>query len=164
MEFDKSKVYTAVNANELKVGSRCLFADTVRGLRRKVEEEGCANRVETFYRLQNKGGDDLFVGNNYAYCYAYLIEPPAEPKYKPFENLKQLIAATEKHGETVKSLVGQNESTIIGMTLSNRVIIDKSFSQSFGQPYGDKVSCTTEELLDNFIFLSDNSPCGELES
>ncbi|MEL3900541.1 hypothetical protein [Treponema phagedenis] len=76
--------------------------------------------------------------------------------------MKQLIAATKKHGETVKSIAGQKESTIVGMTLNNRVIIDKSFSQSFGQPYGDKVSCTTEELLDNFVFLSDNSPCGEL--
>ena len=160
MEFDKSKVYTAVNADELQIGSKCIFADTVKGLRRKVEED--ADCVETFYRLHNNGGDDLFVGNNYVYCYAYLIEPPAEPKYKPFENLKQLIVATEKHGETVKSIAGQKESTIIGMTLNNRVIIDKSFSQSFGQSYGDKVSCTTEELLDNFVFLSDNSPCGEL--
>ncbi|CEM60498.1 hypothetical protein TPHV1_10166 [Treponema phagedenis] len=73
-----------------------------------------------------------------------------------------MIAATKTHGETVKSIAGQKESTIVGMTLNNRVIIDKSFSQSFGQPYGDKVSCTTEELLDNFVFLSDNSPCGEL--
>ena len=158
MEFDKSRVYTAVNADELQRGSKCVFADTVKGLRRRVEED--ANCVETFYRLYNNGGDDLFVGNDCAYCYAYLIEPST--KYKPFENLKQLIVATEKHGETMKSRVGQNESTIIGMTLSNRVIIDKSFSQSFGQPYGDKVSCTTEELLDNFVFLSDNSPCGEL--
>ena len=164
MEFDKSRVYTALNADELKIGSRCIFADTVKGLRRKVQEEDAAQYVQPFIRLHDNGYDVQFLADCYTYAYAYLIEPPAEPKYKPFENLKQLIAATEKHGETVKSLVGQNESTIIGMTLSNRVIIDKSFSQSFGQPYGDKVSCTTEELLDNFIFLSDNSPCGELES
>ena len=162
MEFDKLRIYTAVNADELKIGSRCIFADTVKGLRRKVQEEDAAQYVQPFIRLHDNGYDVQFLADCYTYAYAYLIEPPAEPKYKPFENLKQLIAATEKHGETVKSLVGQNESTIIGMTLSNRVIIDKSFSQSFGQPYGDKVSCTTEDLLDNFVFLSDNSPCGEL--
>ena len=39
MEFDKNRIYTAVNADELKIGSKCIFADTVRGLRRKVEEE-----------------------------------------------------------------------------------------------------------------------------
>ena len=25
MEFDKSRVYTAVNAEELKIGSKCVF-------------------------------------------------------------------------------------------------------------------------------------------
>ena len=162
MEFDKSRVYTALNADELKVGSKCVFADKVKDLRREVETGDAVDVVRRFTFLYEGCDDIQFSDGFYTYKYAYLIEPPAEPKYKPFENLKQLIVATEKHGETVKSLVGQNESTIIGMTLSNRVIIDKSFSQSFGQPYGDKVSCTTEELLDNFVFLSDNSPCGEL--
>lgn len=27
MEFDKSRVYTALNADELKIGSKCVFAD-----------------------------------------------------------------------------------------------------------------------------------------
>lgn len=58
MEFDKNRVYTAVNADELKIGSKCIFADTVRGLRRKVEEESDTNRVETFYRLHNTGADN----------------------------------------------------------------------------------------------------------
>ena len=103
MEFDKSKVYTALNADELQIGSKCIFADTVRGLRRKVEEERDTNRVETFYRLHNEGGDDLFVGNNYAYCYAYLIEPPAEPKYKPFESLNSLSNAVKRHGDNIQT-------------------------------------------------------------
>lgn len=162
MEFDKSRVFSAVNADELPIGSKCIFADTVKALRKKVQEEDFAQYVQPFIRLHDNGGDVQFLAGCYTYAYAYLIELPAEPKYKPFESLKQLIVATKKHGETVKSLVGQNESTIIGMTLNNRVIIDKSFSQSFGQPYGDKASCTTEELLYNFVFLSDNSPCGKL--
>ena len=161
MEFDKSRVYTAVNADELKVGSKVYVSDNIYYLRECVEDnfESCI-----LARVMSEKEPKRFCidKSNEKWQLAYLIEPPAEPKYKPFENLKQLIVATEKHGETVKSIAGQNESTIIGMTLSNRVIIDKSFSQSFGQPYGDKVSCTTEELLDNFVFLSDNSPCGEL--
>ena len=32
MEFDKSRVYTALNADELQIGSKCIFADTVKGL------------------------------------------------------------------------------------------------------------------------------------
>ena len=88
MDFDKSRVYTALNADELKTGSKCIFADTVKGLRRKVEED--IDCLETFYRLHNDGGDDLFVGNDCAYCYAYLIESPNEPKYKPFSNMENL--------------------------------------------------------------------------
>lgn len=165
MEFDKSRVFSAVNADELPIRSKCIFADNLRELRRLVSIEDTSQvliaiRGESYkYRFEQAKADCM---GDTLFALAYLIEPPAEPKYKPFENLKQLIVATEKHGETVKSLVGQNESTIIGMTLNNRVIIDKSFSQSFGQPYGDKASCTTEELLYNFVFLSDNSPCGKL--
>lgn len=163
MEFDKSRVYTALNADELQIGSMCIFANTIADLRNIVQDEDARYYMSELTQVFPDMVVERFEQDETeVYGLAYLIEPPAEPKYKPFENLKQLIVATEKHGETVKSIAGQNESTIIGMTLSNRVIIDKSFSQSFGQPYGDKVSCTTEELLDNFVFLSDNSPCGEL--
>ena len=29
MEFDKSRVFSAVNADELPIGSKCILADTV---------------------------------------------------------------------------------------------------------------------------------------
>ena len=38
MEFDKSKVYTALNAEELKVGYKCIFANNIDSLKCKVEE------------------------------------------------------------------------------------------------------------------------------
>lgn len=162
MEFDKSRVYTVLNADELPIGSKCIFADTLGALSAKVTSKEYKDFITSLKRIYNDGHYHRFDNGDDLFCYAYLVESPSKPKYKPFESLKQLIVATKKHGEAVKSLVGQNESTIIGMTLNNRVIIDKSFSQSFGQPYGDKASCTTEELLYNFVFLSDNSPCGKL--
>lgn len=36
MEFDKSKVYTALNADELKVGSKIIFADDLSSLQSRV--------------------------------------------------------------------------------------------------------------------------------
>lgn len=148
MEFDKSRVYTAVNADELKIGSRCLFADTVRGLRRKVEEEGDANRVETFYRLHNNGADNLFVGNNYVYCYAYLIEPPAEPKYKPFKDIDKAMEAIKKHGGWVKWKDDDIQGLVVGKS-DDRVKI----LQDWVLP---------EELFEGYVFVNDGSPCGEL--
>ena len=39
MEFDKSRVYTAVNADELKVGSKVIYADSLAMLMDSVEDE-----------------------------------------------------------------------------------------------------------------------------
>jgi len=150
MEFDKSKVYTAVNADELKIGSKSLFADTVKGLRRKVEEG--TYRVETFYRLHNNGGDDSFVGNDCAYCYAYLIEPPAEPKYKPFSNMENIKKASVKCKGFIKTKQGAQEGIIIGISFDNRVIIKKRYGLEY---------LTFEQLFESYTF-DDGSPCGEL--
>ena len=149
MEFDKSKVYTVVNADELKVGSKCIFADTVKGLRRKVEED--ANCVETFYRLYNNGCDDSFVGNDCAYCYAYLIEPPAEPKYKPFESAEKAMESIKKHGGWIKSKDGNKSFFITGFNKKENAfcfVFEHWHSFSF--------------LFAKFVWVDDGSPCGEL--
>jgi len=147
MEFDKSRVYTAVNADELPIGSKCIFADTVRGLRRKVEERD-TNRVETFYRLHNTGADNLFVGNNYAYCYAYLIKPPAEPKYKPFESVDKAMEAIKKHGGWIKDTIYNRCSAVI------------AYDDDTVKTVYDSVG--VDALFDGFVFFDDGSPCGEL--
>ncbi|EMB19563.1 hypothetical protein [Treponema denticola] len=147
MEFDKSKVYTAVNADELQIGSRCIFADTVRGLRRKVEED--TDCVETFYRLHNDGGDDLFVGNDCAYCYAYLIEPPAEPKYKPFSNIDKAMEAIKKHGGWLKRKAGQTTMLVVGFDCDGCLL-------------GNANYYSIRALFSDFVFADDETPCGEL--
>ena len=38
MEFDKSRVYTALNADELKVGSKVIVADSLQGLKDRVNK------------------------------------------------------------------------------------------------------------------------------
>lgn len=148
MEFDKSRVYTAVNADELKVGSKCIFADTVKGLRRKVEED--ADCVETFYRLHNNGSDDLFAGNKYLYYYAYLIEPPAKPKYKPFESVEKAVEAIRKHGGWVKSKTAQRYFLISALKSKKIAIAGSEYWESFSF------------LLERYVFADDGSPCGEL--
>ena len=152
MEFDKSRVYTTLNANELQIGSKCIFADTVKGLRRKVEED--TDCVETFYRLHNDGGDDLFVGNDCAYCYAYLIEPPSVPKYKPFESIDKAREAINKHGGWVSHRDCKNYFFITGYL--------PDLNEGIGICIG-LVWRTLQELYDNFIFADDGTPCGELE-
>ena len=148
MEFDKSRVYTALNADELPIGSKCVFADTVQGLRRKVEERD-TNRVETFYRLHNTGADNLFVGNNYAYCYAYLIEPPAKRKYKPFSNVENTVEVIKKHGGWIKHKKNNSLLLITGFN-GDGIFLGNNYHYDF-------ISFFRE-----FVFADDGSPCGEL--
>ena len=147
MDFDKSKVYTAVNADELQIGSKCIFADTVRGLRRKVEED--TDCVETFYRLYNNGCDDSFVGNDCAYCYAYLIEPPAEPKYKPFKDIDKAMEAIKKHGGWIKKKSNRYQYIVIAKSSTSLRLYDGWF--------------TLEAIFYDYVFADDGTPCGELE-
>ena len=98
MEFDKSRVYTAVNADELPIGSKCVFADTIQGLKER-------KYIDTLIGIADERRVCRFAsehGSDWEYALAYLIEPPAEPKYKPFESVEKAMEAIKKHGGWVK--------------------------------------------------------------
>ena len=79
MEFDKSRVFTALNADELKVGSKVICADSMGQLKAKVHEgEGIATLTNV------AGAYCLYRFETYdaAYILAYLVEPPEEKKLK----------------------------------------------------------------------------------
>ena len=148
MEFDKSRVYTAVNADELPIGSICIFANTLGDLRTYVECDcaKCTLKVVADEHEEARFGNeqDLF------WCLAYLIEPHAEPKYKPFENLNSLVSGTNKHCVYIKSKKSIVEQ-IVGMTLNNDVVVD-------GQ--NGRRTISAKDLLENYVFERDGSPCG----
>lgn len=76
MEFDKSKVYTGLNADELKIGSKVIVADTIDDLKQCVEhdyETGIITDIMPGYY------SDRFNIENRNYNLAYLI---SEPKLK----------------------------------------------------------------------------------
>lgn len=78
MEFDKSKVYTALNADELKVGSKVILADDLGSLKDYVEKD----RYTTILtRIKDEEYEYRFVAEE-GTCYhlAYLVETPEEKK------------------------------------------------------------------------------------
>ena len=150
MEFDKSKVYTALNADELPIGSKCIFADTVKGLRRKVEEP--IDCVETFHRLHSDGGNDSFVGSDGVYCYAYLIDPPPRHIYKPFESGEKAMKTIKKHGGWV-----EDEGTGCKFLVLGYGIHKEDFSIYIKSEW-----TSLEDLFMDYVFANDGSPCGEI--
>lgn len=69
-----------------------------------------------------------------------------EPNYRPYESIEEVFAEAKKHGFWVKE-----ES-------SGFLILIDSFSEDYGVVYivGHKAA----ELLDDFVWYDDGSPCG----
>ena len=77
MEFDKNRVYTALNADELKVGSEIFAADDLASLKSIVnrDEYLChLMEVNNAYRAQRF----KIKENSISYALAYLVSEPKE--------------------------------------------------------------------------------------
>jgi len=118
MEFDKSRVFTALNADELKVGSKVICADSMGQLKAKVHEgEGIAT-------LTNVAGDYClyrFETYDAAYILAYLIEPPEEKKLK---------VSDLKIGDIVRHKSGNLEYLVTGIDCNENEVF-------FGDDWSD---------------------------
>lgn len=76
MEFDKSKVYTALNANELKVGSKVFAANSIDMLKRKVLD---GNDVLEVRKILEEDYERRFELNlEGTYPLVYLVSEPEE--------------------------------------------------------------------------------------
>lgn len=119
MTFNKSKVYTALNEDELKAGYKVYVSDNMYYLRECVEEglEPCIlTRVLSEKEPKRFCIDDK---SNEKWQLAYLIEPPAGSKYKPFESVDKAMEAILKHGGWIKSKDG-NKSFFLSPVLTRR--------------------------------------------
>lgn len=150
MEFDKSRVYTAVNADELPIGSKCIFANNVFTLKDHVRNNYPTEILisicnETIMERFNSDSDEF-------YSLAYRIEPPSEPKYKPFESAEKAMEVIMKHGGWVKRLGFEYYYLIKGCCSDGRGL----------NIYTDVIPYTAESFFCSFIFADDGSPCGEL--
>ena len=147
MEFDKSKVYTSLNADELKVGSKVYVSDNIAYLRECIEDnfESC---ILTRVMSEKEAKRFCIDKSCEKWQLAYLIEPPDEPKYKPFESVDKAMEAIKKHGGGVKWKDDDIQGLVVGKS-DDRVKI----LQDWVLP---------EELFEGFVFADDGSPCGEL--
>lgn len=153
MEFDKSKVYTALNADELPIGSRCVFADTIHDLRKKVESDSVQRYVYVLRAICDSSKMERFEeDDNAVFLLAYLIEPPAETKYKPFESVDKAMEAIKKHGGWVK-----DEGTGCMFLVLGYGKHKEDFSIYINSEW-----VPLEDLFIDFVFADDGSPCGEL--
>ncbi len=91
MEFDKNRIYTAVNADELKVGSKVIVANNLATLKALVEdfrEEYSDESLDTVVCIPASTEQNRFristgcSGEWRAYSLAYLVLAPEEKLLK----------------------------------------------------------------------------------
>lgn len=88
MEFDKSRVYTALNADELKVGDKVILADNIKDLLRLVKFD---LNIEKLKDVRPFSCNARFNGNTLHFL-AYLVERAGEKKYRPYESIYELVS------------------------------------------------------------------------
>lgn len=149
MKFDKSRVYTAVNADELAIGSKVILGDTLSELKEAVEVEK-EEAIQTLAIIRGENEVLRFTGDKYhsGYTLAYLIEPPAEKKYKPFGSVEEAMKAIKAHGGWIKHMGDKRCSLILAY--------DKEAIST------DESCMNMQELFDDYVFADDGSPCGVL--
>ena len=77
MEFQKARVFTALNADELKIGSKVICANTLDSLRRKVYEDSDITEVKEILNenYERRFQEAIF---NASWPLAYLVSVPEE--------------------------------------------------------------------------------------
>lgn len=151
MEFDKSRVYTALNANELEVGSTVIVANDLQSLRAKVEKFDTSYEVHLNAILSEASIHRFRTSSGYVYILAYLIEPPKEPKYKPFSDTDTAFKTITAHGGWVKHETGEYRYVSgidIGDIDGNEIFVGRCWE-------------TAERVLKKFVFADDGTPVGE---
>lgn len=113
MEFDKNKVYTSLNADELKVGSRVILADSLESLKYNVTY---GHSIVPLVEVRGEGYSTRFFDGKNGWCLAYLVEEPGKLHWydlkvgdiikRPFEdgNRFAMVTMIDTYANTTKHI------------------------------------------------------------
>ena len=159
MIFDKNKVYTMLNADEVKAGSKGYFAEKLKDLRAIVSEEGDLRALvdvlgEEYERRFDEGGNiwNLF----------YLVEEPEIDKYRPYKDTDEMIEDFRERAKAYEVNLSKCPMFYPSIWLKSKENGDKPLCTYFGVSnvlVGMKYF-SLETLFKKYTYL-DGSPCGK---
>lgn len=163
MNFDKSKVFTPLNADEVKAGSKGYFADSLNVLKRLVNEKAFTDVLKAVYPEDwsaRFGKKDC----NASFPLFYLVEEPQEEKYRPYENTDELIEDWKERTLAYGSAYFSKNPMFCPSiwVKGDRDSIRKFLITDFNCSYikSKDHAWTLKELFDGFVYL-DGTPCGK---
>ena len=165
MKFQKERMFTAINADKAKAGSKGYFADNLAVLEAKVEQ----GEILELKKILGKNEDRRFrvsaenASITLEYAFFYLVEEPEEEKYRPYKNTDEMI---EDFKERAKSYeVNPSKCPMFNSTIwvKDKKSSSKYLISAFGEIdiYLSSIDEYSLELLfEDFTYL-DGSPCGK---
>lgn len=158
MEFDKSRIYTAVNADEIKLGSVGYFADNIYSLQQAVQhnDKECFGKVED---IKDIGTGFRFVADN-GTCFSlfYFIEEQEEKKLRPYKDTDEMIDHFCRHFNLIPH--DHRLPTLWVKNNGNKYLITRVSENTVTLCFENNVSTFgLKILLYDYMWL-DDSPCG----
>lgn len=156
MEFDKSKVYTVLNATKVKIGSRGYFAENLKSLRDAVEENIQYGEIREI-KDESFAGRFRTKGDGCCYSLFYLIEEPKKKvEFRAYNDMNEMIEDFEKRFHLLPQI---HQLPIIW--IKNKDNGQKSFILDYGKTIVTTSTRTMsmEYLFEHYVYL-DDSPCG----
>lgn len=158
MKFDKSNIFTAVNADELKKGDKVIVGDTLAMVRANVEIDAEPKEISEIrpdynpYRFAVK--DNIVCA-----ALAYLVERAEEPKsrYRPFIATFELIRTWLNKGGRWQNR--EFTRPVIWLRFKDNDVIN--LIHGFHSDYIE-IQNRTMSMKDVFYFCEflDGTPCG----
>lgn len=161
MEFDKSRVYTELNADEVKIGSKGYFSDNLWDLMKKVERNNKDYlRTVSFIKDKTITNRFLITDNISSYHFFYLVEEEEE-KWRPYKDTDEMIYDFLKRYNSYNGNCNKNNP------MYNPLIWIKRTDSQYAElivAISKKNVCanavyTLKMLFDDFTYLN-GSPCG----
>lgn len=166
MEFDKSKVYTALNADNIIVGSKGYFADNLY----ELEEIVLRDDKDTFFIIKeilSKDENFRFLaencnGSDTSWNLFYLVEEPKEKNYRPYKDTNEMIEDFKNRYNSYGGWSGKSNPMYCPLIWlkdkdNGQIYLVRSF-------WNDKVFLGISDFSLDFIFEQytylDGLPCG----
>lgn len=162
MEFDKSRVFTALNAEELKVGDKVFIADNPYDLEFDVKNEQDAAFIQEIYPRDTTARFRVKYCHSELYddyCLAYLIERAKEKKYRPYESIDEFVSDFIQRTNTNCPKYGMPLIWIKSKNTSTKHLVISFYADV------EEVGVSSNIIKLNWLFNEyeylDGSPCGK---
>lgn len=159
MEYDESRVYTSLNAGELKVGDKVILADNIAELIRLVKFDLNITELKGIRTISCNARFEGNTLNFLAYLVERKVERKKEKKYRPYESIDEFVSDFIKKFNTNCPKYGMPFIWVKSKETSMKHLVRSFYADV------EEVGVASNIIKLNWLFNEyeylDGSPCGK---